>query len=171
MTSGVVKPQVAQAPLGIVNTTLRNSLIIRVCIGIMQSHRIVQNKVKNNIDLSFLFMYITCVLRAFGGVSERFQRVLASLYSSSKFYMERVHIGPIFFLQAWLIRHYTTEKLRKNSIIMRSRETSPTSNPQFWVVLAKQKRKRFARKRKQKESLFMKASSFRNVNHKTIKNL
>ena len=72
MTSGVVKPQVAQAPLGIVNTTLCDIVIIRVCIGIMRSHRIVRNEVKNKIDLSFLFMYITCVLRAFGGVSERF---------------------------------------------------------------------------------------------------
>ena len=51
---------------------LRDIVIIRVCIGIMRSHRIVRNEVKNKIDLSFLFMYITCVLRAFRGVSERF---------------------------------------------------------------------------------------------------
>ena len=36
----------------------------------MRSHRIIQTKAKNKIDLSFLFLYITCVFRAFGGVSE-----------------------------------------------------------------------------------------------------
>ena len=91
--------------------SFRNSAIIRVCIAIMRSHRIVQNRGKK-IHLPFLLMYITCVFMAFGGVSERFLRVLASLYSSSKLHMERVHIGPILSLQSWSIRHYTTEKLR-----------------------------------------------------------
>ena len=43
---------------------------------------------------------------AFGGVSERFLRVLASLYSSSKLDMERVHREPILSLQSWSIRHF-----------------------------------------------------------------
>ena len=87
MTGGVVKPQVAQAALGIVNTTLRNSVIIRVCIGIMRSHRLVRDKVKNKTDLSFLFMYITCV---FYGVWRRFRAILAS-FSFSVFLSEIVN--------------------------------------------------------------------------------
>ena len=74
---------------------------------------------------------ITCVFMAFGDVSERFLRVLTSLYSSSKLHMERVRIGPILSMQSWSIRHYTTEKLRKNATITRSRKTSQTSNAQF----------------------------------------
>ena len=130
MTGGVVKPQLAQAPLGIVNMSFRNSAIIRVCIAIMRSHRIVQNKGEKT-HLSILLTYITFVFMAFGGVSERFLRVLASLYSSSKLHMERVHIGPILSLQSWSIRHYTTEKLRKNATITLSRKTSQTPNARF----------------------------------------
>ena len=53
--------------------TLRNSVIIRVCVGINRSYRIVQNKGKNDkIDLPFLVVCITSVFMAFEGVSERF---------------------------------------------------------------------------------------------------
>ena len=57
-------PQVAQAPKGAVNMTLRNSVIfIRVCMGIERSYKIVQNRGKrfNKIDLPSHLLCITCV--------------------------------------------------------------------------------------------------------------
>ena len=69
----VVAAQVRSSSLGTVNMTLRNSVIIRVCVGINRSYRIVQNKGKNDkIDLPFLVVCITSVFMAFEGVSERF---------------------------------------------------------------------------------------------------
>ena len=63
--------------------TSRDNAIIRVCMGIQRSCRILQDKGKNNrIDLPFLAVCITCVFMTFGGVCERFWQVLASLYSS-----------------------------------------------------------------------------------------
>ena len=82
MTGGVVKPQLAQAPLGIVNMSFRNSAIIRVCIAIMRSHRIVQNKGKNPPTFSFN-VYNLC----FYGVWRRFRAILAS-FSFSVFLFE-----------------------------------------------------------------------------------
>ena len=59
-----VCPQVAQAPLGTVNMTLHNSVIIR-------SYKIVQNKGENKTkSFTCPVVCITCVLMAFGGVSE-----------------------------------------------------------------------------------------------------
>ena len=81
----LVQAQVAQAPKGTVNMTLRNSVIfIRVCMGIERSYKIVQNRGKrsNKIDLPSHFLSITCVSMAFGGVSKRFQWVFGSLFSS-----------------------------------------------------------------------------------------
>ena len=63
-SSGQVIPQVAQAPRGAVNMTLRNSVIfIRVCMGIERSYKIVQNRGKrsNKIDLPSHLLSITCV--------------------------------------------------------------------------------------------------------------
>ena len=76
--------QVAQAPKGAVNMTLRNSVIfIRVCMGIERSYKIVQNrgKIFNKIDLPSHLLCITCVSMAFGGVSKRFQWVFGSLFA------------------------------------------------------------------------------------------
>ena len=77
--------QVAQAPKGAVNMTLRNSVIfIRFCMGIERSYKIVQNRGKRSdkIDLPSHLLSITCVSMAFGGVSKRFQWVFGSLFSS-----------------------------------------------------------------------------------------
>ena len=53
--------------------TLRNTVIIRACMGIYQSYGLVQNKGGNNkIDSPFLVVRITSVFMALGGVSERF---------------------------------------------------------------------------------------------------
>ena len=100
-----MSPQVAQAPKGAVNMTLRNSVIfIRVCMGIERSYKIVQNRGKrfNKIDLPSHLLCITCVSTAFGGVSKRFQWVLGSLFFSplyslfsSPLYMERKTENPL----------------------------------------------------------------------------
>ena len=80
-----VRSQVAQAPKGAVNMTLRNSVIfIRVCMEIERSYKIVQNRGKslNKIDLPSHLLCITRVSTAFRGVSKRFQWVLGFLFSS-----------------------------------------------------------------------------------------
>ena len=78
------RAQVAQAPKGAVNMTLRNSVIfIRVCMGIERSYKIVQNRGKrfNKIDLPSHRLCITCVSMVFGGISKRFQWVFGSLFA------------------------------------------------------------------------------------------
>ena len=63
--------------------TLRNSVIIRVCMGIQRSYKIFQTKGKKKKNrLTCPVVCITCGFMLFGGVLERFQWVLASLYSS-----------------------------------------------------------------------------------------
>ena len=55
--------------LGTVNMTLRNSVNIRVCMGIKNSWE--QGGKNSNIDLLF-FLCVTCVFMAFGGVRSDF---------------------------------------------------------------------------------------------------
>ena len=52
-----MKAQVAQVPLGTVNMTLRNSVVMGVCMGISRSYKIVQNKEKSNKST-----YLSCCL-------------------------------------------------------------------------------------------------------------
>ena len=90
-----MKPQVAQAPLGIVNMSFRNSAIMRGCIAIMRSHRIVQNKGKNPPTFSFNG-YNLC----FYGVWRRFRAILASfslsVFLSKIIYGEGPYRADIF---------------------------------------------------------------------------